>query len=174
MNACRAKIGAFSQKISPKKYDGAKDSEGHIIFTVHQTEKAKLEELKRRYREEENARQYLHGMDYGRAHVSGGRVSTLDDEIERHEERLAWYAQEIGRAYLSYITDAVTTYEVIDETPAEPRELAFMAEYYLFDADPRDMATHYHYSPSYIRVIIAKGAKAFSRKFEEWDTPGGE
>lgn len=33
----------------------------------------KLEEMKRRYREEENARQYLHGTDYGRARVSGGR-----------------------------------------------------------------------------------------------------
>lgn len=77
----------------------------------------KLEEMKRRYREEENARQYLHGMDYGRARVSGGRVSTLDDEIERHTERLAWYAQEIGRAYLIYITDALTVYEVINEIP---------------------------------------------------------
>lgn len=134
----------------------------------------KLEEMKRRYREEENARQYLHGMDYGRARVSGGRVSTLDDEIERHTERLAWYAQEIGRAYLSYITDALTVYEVINEIPDELCGLAFMAEYYLFNGDPRDMATRYHYSPSYIKVIIAKGVKAFSRKFEERHTTGGE
>lgn len=174
MNACRAKIGVFPQKYLLKNMTGQKTVKGISFLQSIRRKRQKPEELKRRYLEEENARQYLHGMDYGRARVSGGRVSTLDDEIERHEERLAWYAQEIGRAYLSYITDAVTTYEVIDETPAEPRELAFMAEYYLFDADPRDMATRYHYSPSYIRVIIAKGAKAFSRKFEEWDTPGGE
>lgn len=73
----------------------------------------KLNQLRSQYQEEEKSRQLLRGVNLERVNVSGGRVSSLDDEIEHQEERRRHFLEKWSRLYLAYIIDVVHAYSII-------------------------------------------------------------
>ena len=131
----------------------------------------KLNQLKSQYQEEEKSRQLLRGVNLERCNVSGGRVSSLDDEIEWQAERRRHFLEEWTRLYLAYIVEIVKAYSIIDTMGQDvsQRGVGIMQEYYLFDVPPEILAAQWHYEPSYIRQVAREAVKRFSTYYT--DTP---
>lgn len=124
----------------------------------------KLNQLRSQYQEEEKSRQLLRGVNLERVNVSGGRVSSLDDDIEHQEERRRHFLEKWSRLYLAYIIDVVRVYSIIS-TMGEyftGRDVGIMQEYYLFDVPPERLAEQFGYTPYYIRQRMREAVKRFS------------
>lgn len=131
----------------------------------------KLNQLRSQYLEAEKSRQLLRGVNLERVNVSGGRVSSLDDEIEHQEERRRHFLEEWSRLYLAYIVEVVKAYSIIDTMGKDfsHRGIGIMQEYYMFDVPPEILAAQWHYEPSYIRQVAREAVKRFSIYYT--DTP---
>lgn len=131
----------------------------------------KLNQLRSQYIEAEKSRQLLRGVNLERVNVSGGRVSSLDDEIERQEERRRHFLEKWSRLYLAYIVEVVKAYSIIDTMgkTSTYNDMGIMQEYYLFDVPPERLAKQCGYSPSYIRQVAREAVKRFSIYYT--DTP---
>ena len=131
----------------------------------------KLNQLRSQYIEAEKSRQLLRGVNLERVNVSGGRVSSLDDEVEHQEERRRHFLEKWARLYLSYIVEVVKAYSIIGRMGKESthRDIGIMEEYYLFDIPPEILAVQWHYNPSYIRQLTREAVKRFSSYYT--DTP---
>ena len=76
---------------------------GKELLKTIKRERLKIERIKKEHQEEEKYFQVLRGLDYDHAPVSGGRVSTLDDVLERQEAERAKYARRLACVYDSYL-----------------------------------------------------------------------
>ena len=131
----------------------------------------KLNQLRSQYLEAEKSRQLLRGVNLERVNVSGGRVSSLDDEIEHQEERRRHFLEKWARLYLAYIIDVVHAYSIISTMGEDfsGRGVGIMQEYYLFDVPPERLAAQFGYTPYYIRQLMREAVKQFSTYYT--DTP---
>lgn len=124
----------------------------------------KLNQLRSQYQEEEKSRQLLRGVNLERVNVSGGRVSSLDDDIEHQEERRRHFLEKWSRLYLAYIIDVVRVYSIISTMGKDftGRDVGIMQEYYLFDVPLKRLAAQFGYTPYYIRQLMREAVKRFS------------
>ena len=76
---------------------------GKELLKTIKRERLKIERIKKEHQEEEKYFQVLRGLNYDHAPVSGGRVSTLDDVLERQEAEREKYANRLAHAYSPYI-----------------------------------------------------------------------
>lgn len=76
---------------------------GKELLKTIKRERLKIERIKKEHKEEEKYFQVLRGLNYDHAPVSGGRVSTLDDVLERQEAEREKYANRLAHAYSPYI-----------------------------------------------------------------------
>ena len=142
---------------------------GRAFLQGIRQKRRKLNQLRSQYQEEEKSRQLLRGVNYERCNVSGGRVSSLEDEVERHEERRRHFLEEWTRLYLAYTVDMVRAYSIIDTMGKETsmRGVGIMQEYYLFDTPQKILAKQWNYQPSYIRQAMREAVQRFNTYYTD-------
>ena len=150
---------------------------GKELLNTIRRERLKLEKLKKEHREGEKYFQVLRAVDYERAFVSGGRVSTLDDVIERQEAEQERYIRRFELVYSSYCAYLTQAWELIDDAIETDwgtgPGLIYMLEYYSHDLTYKQLATKTPFKEGYLRALIQRSAKQFEKMYRARYPPPG-
>lgn len=140
---------------------------GKELLKTIKRERQQLEKLKKEHQEEEKHFQVLHGVNYENMHGSGGRVSTLDDVLERQEAGRARYARRYILAYSSYCDHLQKAWEIagplIDQGVLD---VMYMMDYYSNNETYGQTAKALKMSQSYFRELVGKAAAEFERAYQ--------
>ena len=148
---------------------------GKELLKTIRRERLKLEKLKKEHQEEERYFQILHGVNYENVHGSGGRVSTLDDILERQEAERALYIRRFECVYSSYSDHLVQAWQLVNEAIEKDWEtgpgLVFMLEYYSHGLTYKQLAPKTPFKEEYLKALIQEAVKRFEEIYQARDPP---
>ena len=144
---------------------------GKELLKTIKRERLQLEKLKKEHQEEERYFQVVHGVNYENVHGSGGRVSTLDDVLERQERERAAYIRRFEFVYSRYSNHLVQAWELVNEiTETDPEAelpgLGYMLEYYSSGLTYKQLAEKGRFDKSYIRHLVDRATNQFETRYK--------
>ena len=148
---------------------------GKELLKTIKRERLQLEKLKKEHQEEERYFQVVHGVNYENVHGSGGRVSTLDDVLERQERERAAYIRRFGFVYSRYSEHLVKAWKLVNEATETDQEaapgLVYMLEYYSSGVTYEQLAPKTPFKAGYIRSLIKQAANKFEEIYQARESP---
>ena len=141
---------------------------GKELLKTIKRERLQLEKLKKEHQEEERYFQLLHGVNYENVHRSGGRVSTLDDVLERQEAEQERYIRRFECVYSLYSDHLVRAWELVNDSTDEEAipGLAYMIEYYSSGVTYEQLARGMPFTANYLRSLIKRAVKKFEEMYQ--------
>lgn len=129
----------------------------------------RLDRMKQEHQEEERYFQVLHSHSISCDCVSGGRVSTLDDILERQEEARQKHLDRYARTYLKYLNCCDCAWSLAAKLMKknDPRGLGALMEYCLTGVSYQELGKRWDYDPSYIRHLVTIAKKQFITAYDK-------
>lgn len=141
---------------------------GKELLKTIKRERQQLEKLKKEHQEEERYFQLLHGVNYENVHRSGGRVSTLDDVLERQEAEQERYIRRFECVYSLYSDHLVQAWKLVNDSTDEEAisGLAYMIEYYSSGVTYKQLAPGTPFKEDHLKALIQKAVKKFEKMYQ--------
>lgn len=122
------------------------------IFMQVKRERAAFDLLKREYETAQKDMNYIHGPQYDRPHVSGGKHGDLSSTLEQIENLQASYTKRLNKALTRYMGDREKAVELLDMLE-DPTEKAVIEQRYIFNDSWKEIAAALGYAvPSIYKI----------------------
>lgn len=146
---------------------------GKKLLRIIKKERLQLEKLKKEHQEEEKYFQVVHGVNYENVHGSGGRVSTLDDVLERQERERTKYRRRYILAYSSYCDHLLKAWEISALLFGRGIPgVAFMMDYFSNIGTYEETAERLGMNCNYLRELVARATVEFETAYQvEYNNP---
>lgn len=122
------------------------------IFMQVKRERAAFDLLKREYETAQKDMNYIHGPQYDRPHVSGGKHGDLSSTLEQIERLQASYEERLNSSLSRYVRDREAALEILDRL-TDPIEKAVIERRYLSNDSWKEIAAALGYAvPSIYKI----------------------